>query len=306
MPLMLDGPYCQDEAMDSSYSNKISGKTKQHKMLQDMESAQKLQTLKAQYTKMWDAEYSQLDDITSWRTNTNVPGLNTIDASYIKTPYCEELPAPAKAAGPHFGLMIACDGYSMGRGLLEFWQMVVRENVTVITSFNESFKRHGGSWFEVFQYFPLDTELKFSIKNTYSIKAISKTKTNGTFTRILSIRDFETYEELHQVKHIHFKVWDDFDVPSEENTPELMAVLQEQADLIMEQVEGMKKGLVANPQKVLMHCLAGRGRTGTALAILNAMITIQGQLKASADLSQAKLSVFSIVRRLREQRATAV
>lgn len=115
--------------------------------------------------------------------------------------------------GANFGLMIACDGYSMKRGLVEFWEMVVSENVTMITSFNESFGRNNGNWFDVFQYFPLDTELKFDVKN-YSIKAISKIKTKGTFTRLLSIRDIKTGQELHQVKHIHFKVWDDFDVPS--------------------------------------------------------------------------------------------
>jgi len=110
----------------------------------------------------------------------------------------------------------------------------------VITSFNESFSRYGGRWFDVFQYFPLDTEIKFDVKNTFSIKSITKTKTDGTFTRLLSISDLETGEELHQVKHIHFMVWDDFDVPSEENTGKLMAVLQEQAYLVMEQIEGMK------------------------------------------------------------------
>lgn len=89
-----------------------------------MESAKDLATLRTQYTKMSDVEYDQLDNITGyWHSkDTKVPGNKQIDASFIKTPFCEESPVPSKVGGPnHFGLIIACDGYSMGRGLLEFW-----------------------------------------------------------------------------------------------------------------------------------------------------------------------------------------
>ena len=41
-----------------------------------------------------------------------------IDASAIKTPFLEEN-----------GLIIACDGYSMERGINEFWKMIVDQNV---------------------------------------------------------------------------------------------------------------------------------------------------------------------------------
>lgn len=70
-------------------------------------------------------------------------------------------------------------------------------------------------------------------------------------------------------------------------------------------------GSTANPERVLIHCLAGRGRTGTAISILNAMITLQTQM---AQLHKSPyydeiteenvrdylyLSIFSIVRRVR-------
>jgi len=61
-----------------------------------------------------------------------------------------------------------------------------------------------------------------------------------------------------------------------------------------------------------MHCLAGRGRTGTAISIMNAMMTIQAQIGGpkrivdSNTIMGKKLSVFSIVRRLREQRSDCV
>lgn len=201
----------------------------------------------------------------------------------------------------HYGLMIACDGYAMKKGLLELWSMIVKENVTVITSFNESFDRNG-SWFEVYKYFPEDSESKFDIENTYSLKTVNKKKTTGTITRMISVCDYKTGAELHKVKHIHFKVWDDFDVPSNENTGELMTCLQEQVTMLLEQISLMREGKTTKPKKILMHCLAGRGRTGTAIAIINAMMTIRGQkLKFNKNLvMQTQLSVFSIVRRLRE------
>ena len=47
----------------------------------------------------------------------------------------------------------------------------------------------------------------------------------------------------------------------------------------------------------MLHCKAGVGRTGTLLALINSMLI--------ADQSP-KLSIFSVVRRLREQRYSMV
>ena len=53
-------------------------------------------------------------------------------------------------------------------------------------------------------------------------------------------------------------------------------------------------------KRLAVHCRAGIGRTGTTLALINAVITIQEQLKSGVQ--DPDLSLFSIVRRLREQR----
>ena len=126
--------------------------------MKQMEQTKKLSTLAEQYTKMADEEYDGLECITRYHTNTNVQGLKIIDASFIKTPYCEESPSHTKGGKNHFGLIIACDGYSMKEGLLEFWTMIVKENVKVITSFNESFSPNG-AWYQVFEYFPTENEV---------------------------------------------------------------------------------------------------------------------------------------------------
>ena len=49
-----------------------------------------------------------------------------------------------------------------------------------------------------------------------------------------------------------------------------------------------------------MHCKGGFDRTGTFIALVNAIISIKEQQKVGEK--NPKLSVFSIVRRLREQR----
>jgi len=50
----------------------------------------------------------------------------------------------------------------------------------------------------------------------------------------------------------------------------------------------------------LVHCRAGIGRTGTTLTLINSIIAIKEQLKQG--ITDPQLSLFSIVRRLREQR----
>lgn len=53
-------------------------------------------------------------------------------------------------------------------------------------------------------------------------------------TRIIQVFVAETNELVHEVKHIHFLVWEDFEVPSDEDMAALMECLQEQADMLIE------------------------------------------------------------------------
>lgn len=136
--------------------------------------------------------------------------------------------------------------------------------------------------------------------------------------RTLQVTDLKKNAVIHKVKHIHYHAWEDFSTPANSAMQDLMNILQAQADMLTAEVEKLHKKETANPQKILIHCLAGRGRTGTAIAIIKALMTLQWQIM---NLDQAqlgvkitaanvrdylKLSVFSIVRRVREQRGTAV
>lgn len=55
------------------------------------------------------------------------------------------------------------------------------------------------------------------------------------------------------------------------------------------------------PSKLLVHCVMGIGRAGTAISLINSVLSLRHQ---QAD--KRVLSIFSIVRRLREQRKNCV
>ena len=213
-----------------------------------MESAKKLSEMADSYMKMADQEYDALYEITKYSTNTKLKDQTVIDACYIKTPFREESPLNPE---DDFGLMIACDGYSFRKGLVEFWLMIVQENVKFITGFNEEYKRGGyadyGGFYSVYKYFPHDTEDQFEIDELFIIKTVKTTKTDQMVIRMLEVFDTQTGEKVHEVKHIHFLAWEDFEVPSQEDTGELMTILQEQADMLMEQIELMRQDKTKNP-----------------------------------------------------------
>ena len=170
-----------------------------------MESAKKLSDM-TNFADISRQEYDELETISQYMRNTSVPKLDKLDASYIKTPFHEEGPA---GTGADFGLIIATDGYDMRGGLKELWTMVVNENVKFMTSFNETFLSEGG-WFGVYRYFPAEQGEELQVGEDFVVKAAKVTKTVTHDTRILNVIDAKTGKQVHQVKHIHYKVWEDF------------------------------------------------------------------------------------------------
>lgn len=53
-------------------------------------------------------------------------------------------------------------------------------------------------------------------------------------------------------------------------------------------------------KRLLVHCRAGIGRTGTTITLINSVIAIKEQI--AVGVRDPQLSLFSIVRKLREQR----
>ena len=128
-------------------------------------------------------------------------------------------------------------------------------------------------------YFPDDFERKFNVGETYSITTDKMEQRACSTSRFLNVHNFTTSELVHQVKHIHFHKWEDFSIPNEECALEAMDILEEQSNLLLNQIELMRHSADVQPQKILTHCMAGRGRTGTAFAIINSMMSIKSQMK---------------------------
>ena len=104
-------------------------------------------------------------------------------------------------------------------------------------------------------------------------------------------RQFEilTPDRRHYVRQVHYTSWPDHGVP-EGNAEEFELILNELISFLLNNSN--------NADKVVVHCSAGIGRTGTTIALSELLISVSSQLNQHAI--EPKLSVFSVVRRLRE------
>ena len=100
-----------------------------------------------------------------------------------------------------------------------------------------------------------------------------------------------------QVVHIHFTGWADYAVPTGDSKDGFYSLMRMATQFVRDQhqldIDNKDFG------KLLIHCRAGVGRTGTTLAIINGMIHHD---EFKGEKRNTPLSVFSIVRQLREQR----
>ena len=93
------------------------------------------------------------------------------------------------------------------------------------------------------------------------------------------------------VDHYHFQGWPDYGLPSD------FSEFKHLVDITTE-------SLLRRENKVLIHCRGGFGRTGTTIAIVNALLSIKTQQKAGIE--DPLLSIYSIVKQLRQQRLNLV
>eukprot|EP00826_Nyctotherus_ovalis_P008723 TRINITY_DN12265_c0_g2_i2.p2 TRINITY_DN12265_c0_g2~~TRINITY_DN12265_c0_g2_i2.p2 ORF type:complete len:125 (+),score=29.73 TRINITY_DN12265_c0_g2_i2:908-1282(+) len=98
------------------------------------------------------------------------------------------------------------------------------------------------------------------------------------------------------VSHYHLQGWNDNEGMPKEIMPDASKLVK------------IASEEVANGRPIVVHCSAGCGRTGTLIAICNAITSVEelkrcGKTKAESGFDlRPRVSVFSIVRRLREQR----
>jgi len=98
--------------------------------------------------------------------------------------------------------------------------------------------------------------------------------------------------ETRTLTHYNFVTWPDFGTPNEKEYEVIEDIIKRIAEI--EENE-------RNKSRIVVHCSAGIGRTGTMIAIYNVISTIQHYINTN-NVENGRISIFAIVRRLREQR----
>lgn len=96
-------------------------------------------------------------------------------------------------------------------------------------------------------------------------------------------------EETRKCLHLQYSTWQDFGTPDVEDYPLIEQILSE--------VESFEKNK-GDSKKIIVHCSAGIGRTGSLIAVYNCIQTIQKLMSGNDE--DPRISVFSVVRRIRE------
>ncbi|CDW75541.1 protein tyrosine phosphatase [Stylonychia lemnae] len=176
-----------------------------------------------------------------------------------------------------------------------FWRMVLEQNVGLImTVANE--KEHGKEKF--LRYWPekqTSTEEDFQIGNLliYNTFESNDEKYTHLIKRIFYVMDQETGVRK-KVVQMHYLGWPDYGIPSNESLEDFNVLLQHGINF-----------LVDDTKKIVIHCSAGIGRTGTTLSLMQLIMHIIAQKEQRKNIGSSKypiVQVFSTVRKLREQR----
>jgi protein tyrosine phosphatase len=96
------------------------------------------------------------------------------------------------------------------------------------------------------------------------------------------------------VKQIHYTGWPDHGIPKKEQFDDFDKLVENS----IECYDAFKES--EDNKRILLHCSAGIGRTGTLLSIMHIVSTIKNMQKDGETLNN--ISVFSTVRKLREHR----
>ncbi|CAD8115803.1 unnamed protein product [Paramecium sonneborni] len=173
-----------------------------------------------------------------------------------------------------------------------FWKMIVQENMSMIVMLC-NLKENQRAQCE--QYWPKNVGETMICGNVQVNLQSQEDLGNNITKRVMKVSQ---EGDERNVIQIQWCGWPDQGVPS----PSDFDVIRELLNMINEK-------LLAD-QKVVFHCSAGVGRTGTLIALSNLMILLKAYKQHIGDDIQKleenpelyRISIFGIVRRLREQR----
>jgi len=184
---------------------------------------------------------------------------------------------------------IACQG-PKSNTVKDFWRMVRQENIGAILMLCKVYE-DGRPKCE--EYWPeKDQSLVFDEIDLKVQWDDEKTEGEALYHRDFSLIDTQNDEVISKIKQIHYTGWPDHGVPKKQGLDDFQT--------LVENSYSQYKTASENNSKVLIHCSAGIGRTGTLLSILNIVADIEKKKEQEEEISN--ISVFSVVRKLREHR----
>jgi receptor-type tyrosine-protein phosphatase gamma len=167
-----------------------------------------------------------------------------------------------------------------------FWKMVWSENVSLVIMLCQTKE---GNKNQCETYWCDKKGNEFEIENLrVSMEKVEDLGPNVK-RRMITLEN-TTLNEKRVISHINWTGWPDHGIPPEDEFSNILFLL----NTIHEERKTKKAPIV-------VHCSAGIGRTGTLLALFNVDLILKEAI-AKHDSSPIKISVFGIVRRLREQR----
>lgn len=181
----------------------------------------------------------------------------------------------------------------------DFWRMVWENNSRLILMMCELTENKRSKCAEYFPRAPQNNKIsndkEYSLSNGLSVKVLSESKITG---KSLTIRTFNLKNNLtkneREITQLHFRNWPDHGVPDINNSYDVFQDINLKLDNHFEQYKGNSP--------VIVHCSAGVGRTGTIITIFHIYYILKKQFERNQNNKILTLNIFSIVRKLKEQR----
>ena len=217
-----------------------------------------------------------------------------INANYIPTPYWNKFDlqiVTQSNCDEHDLDYIACQG-PKSNTVDDFWRMVYQQNIGLIVMLCK-LSEDGRPKCE--QYWPDEGETSTYSKSGLSVTCNSiEDESKNIHHRTLTIQDTNT-SESRTLKQIQYSGWPDHGVPKSSSAIEDFGNLIEYCLKESKRMHDEENG-----EKILFHCSAGIGRTGTLLTLIHLFNQIEHAVENETEI--ATIPVFSTLRRLREYR----
>jgi receptor-type tyrosine-protein phosphatase gamma len=236
-----------------------------------------------------DVKVSSLNrysDILPFRSNKIDLPPNSLGSTYINASYISStIPGDSKA-------YIASQG-PLKHTVDDFWSMIIQEKINFVIMLC---KFAAGDRPQCFQYFPQKGKSASSALYKVTCTAEEEEAANLVHKTFELVSKSGTVTFVH---HYQWLGWPDHGVPDVKDY-----------GILVNFVKRIILYKSTNKEPILIHCSAGVGRTGTLISLTNLALIIKRAKELSKSkpeiMKETNLSVFSVVRRMREERLSMV